>query len=58
MILKRINNRIIHTYTYTHTPKYSTVNNKENDEPIITTERDPYNIVTYGQRQLRYSNHD
>ena len=29
---KRINNRIIHTYT--PAPKYSTLNNKENDEHL------------------------
>ena len=59
MILKWINNRILHTYIHTHT--YTQVlyyNNKENDEPIIPTEYDPYNIVSYGQKQLRYSNHD
>ena len=40
MILKRINNRITHT----HTHKYYTINSKENDEPIISTEYD--HIVT------------
>ena len=42
MILERINNRILHPYTHTH--KYSTINSKENDEPIISTEYD--HIVT------------